>query len=75
MNLRRRIRNAALGILLVLLLGTLGYTVIGQGRWSFFDSFYMTVISVRLFREHCATEALEQGVDIARVEGREGIEG
>lgn len=45
-RLGRRVRNATGAMLLLLSLGTLGYYLIGQGRWSLFNCLYMTVLSV-----------------------------
>jgi len=45
-ELGERLRNASIAYVLLLWLGTEGYYLLGQGKWSFFDCFYMTVISI-----------------------------
>ncbi len=45
-ELRRRLEIASLAILLVVGGGSLGYYLIGGGRWTVFDCFYMTIISL-----------------------------
>lgn len=42
----RRLRNATLSMLVLLGIGTEGFYLIGQGRWPFFECFYMTVIAI-----------------------------
>jgi voltage-gated potassium channel len=45
-EVHRRVFVAAALILVVILWGSVGYFLIGQGRWSFLDCMWMTVISV-----------------------------
>ncbi len=42
----RRLRNATMSMLVLLGIGTEGYYLLGQGRWPFFECFYMTVITI-----------------------------
>ncbi len=46
LQLTRRLRNGTIAMLLLLLIGTEGYYIVGQTEWSYFDCFYMTVITV-----------------------------
>ncbi|MEM1009885.1 MAG: potassium channel protein, partial [Myxococcota bacterium] len=41
-----RLRNATLAMMILLGFGTQGYYIIGQGEWTWFDSFYMTVVTI-----------------------------
>ncbi len=45
-ELRGRLLAAFAAVLFVLAVGTIGYYVIGQGRWGVFDCFYMTIITL-----------------------------
>jgi voltage-gated potassium channel len=45
-EVRRRLRNAALAALGTLVVGTGGYMILGRGRHGFVDALYMTVISL-----------------------------
>jgi voltage-gated potassium channel len=45
-EIRRRMKGASVALALVLLLGTLGYYVLGNGRWDLLDCLYMTLVTV-----------------------------
>ncbi len=45
-ELRARLVAAFAVMLLVLAAGTIGYYLLGQGRWTVFDCFYMTIITL-----------------------------
>ncbi|HTE56640.1 MAG TPA: potassium channel protein [Kofleriaceae bacterium] len=45
-ELRRRLLAAFAAMMLVLFAGTLGYYLLGDGHWSVFDCFYMTIITL-----------------------------
>jgi voltage-gated potassium channel len=62
--LRANLVNAALALVAIHVVGTLGFHVIGEGRASYFDAFYMTFITV-------ATIGYAETVDLAgNVPGR-----
>lgn len=44
--LKARLRNATFFYSLVLTMGTLAYYLLGAGRWTLFDCFYMTLITL-----------------------------
>jgi voltage-gated potassium channel len=46
LEVRRRLRNAALAALSALVVGTGGYMILGRGTHGFIDALYMTVISL-----------------------------
>tara|TARA_R110002096_G_scaffold292224_1_gene486511 strand:+ start:59211 stop:60245 length:1035 start_codon:yes stop_codon:yes gene_type:complete len=45
-ELRTRLAAASIAIMLVVGAGALGFYILGQGRWSPFDCFYMTMITL-----------------------------
>lgn len=45
-SLRRRLLTGFIALLVVVVGGAAGYYAIGEGRWSFWDCIYMTVITV-----------------------------
>ena len=45
-EIRRRMMGASIALALVLLIGTFGYLVLGQGRWDLLDCLYMTLVTV-----------------------------
>lgn len=45
-TLIRRLYSAGLSLLVVAVVGALGYQLIGQGEWSFTDSLYMAIITL-----------------------------
>lgn len=44
--LLRRLRTATFFFVLVVLMGSVGYYLIGRGHWTLFDCFYMTLITL-----------------------------
>ena len=45
-DIRRRIMGASIALAVVLLIGTLGYYILGAGRWDVIDCLYMTLVTV-----------------------------
>jgi voltage-gated potassium channel len=45
-DIRRRILGASIALGVVLLIGTVGYLILGGGRWDVIDCLYMTLVTV-----------------------------
>src|SRR5687768_5468239 len=45
-TIRNRLVTGFVALMIVVVLGTGGYWVIGEGRWGWFDCLYMTVITM-----------------------------
>lgn len=45
-SIRNRLAAGFVAMLVVILGGTLGYWVVGEGRWTLFDCLYMTIITI-----------------------------
>lgn len=46
LEVRRRLRNAGLAALMAVVIGTIGFLIIGRGRHGLIDALYMTVITL-----------------------------
>ncbi len=70
-NAYSRLISAAAVLLGVLLLGATSYYAVGEGRWSWFDCFYMTIITLSTvgFAETDVREAGALVVAVHRADG------